>query len=76
MKYGGEEYDILDQKLQVFYDCCKKIGISKDYYHAAFSTMLKGRASNFYYDKLSSREYDFNTLANITQAHFKIEENR
>ena len=30
MKYGGEEYDILDQKLQVFYDSCKKIGISQD----------------------------------------------
>ena len=76
MKYGSEEYDILDQKLQVFYDCCNKIGISQDHYHAAFSTMLKGRASNFYYDKLSGRGYDFNTLVSMTRTHFETEEKR
>src|SRR5437763_11100955 len=42
----------------------------------AFSTMLKGRASNFYYDKLFSREYNFNTLVSMTRAHFETEENR
>jgi hypothetical protein len=26
-KYGGEEYNILDIKLQIFYDCCSKIGL-------------------------------------------------
>ena len=26
-KYSGEEYDIIDQKLQVFYDYCTKIGL-------------------------------------------------
>lgn len=26
-KYSGEEYDILDQKLRVFYDYCMKIGL-------------------------------------------------
>jgi hypothetical protein len=26
-KYGGEMYDILDVKLQVFYDYCNKAGI-------------------------------------------------
>ena len=26
-KYGGEEYDILDDKLQVFYNYCTKIGL-------------------------------------------------
>jgi hypothetical protein len=28
-KYRGEEYDILDVKLQVFYDCCSKIRLPK-----------------------------------------------
>ena len=47
-KYGGEEYDILDIKLQVFYDCCTKVGLPDDQFHLAFSIMLKGRASAFY----------------------------
>jgi len=74
-KYGGEEYDILDVKLQVFYDCCSKIGLPVTQYYSAFSIMLKGRASNFYYDKLSGRSYDFQTMINLTKAHFETEEN-
>jgi len=74
-KYGGEEYDILDVKLQVFYDCCSKIGLPDTQYYSAFSIMLKGRASNFYYDKLSGRSYDFQTMINLTKAHFETEEN-
>jgi hypothetical protein len=29
-KYTGELYDILDIKLRVFYDCCKKVGLQED----------------------------------------------
>ena len=29
-KYGGELYDILDIKLQVFYDCCNKVKLLED----------------------------------------------
>ena len=74
-KYGGEEYDILDVKLQVFYDCCSKIGIPETHYHAAFSVMLKGRASNFYYDKIAGRSFDFKTMVSMTKTHFETEEN-
>ena len=41
-KYTGEEYDILDVKLQVFYDCYSMIGLSDTQYYSAFSIMLKG----------------------------------
>ncbi len=58
-KYSGEEYDILDVKLQVFYDYCSKIRLLDTQYYSVFSIILKGRASNFYYNKLSSRSYDF-----------------
>jgi hypothetical protein len=74
-KYSGEEYDILDVKLQVFYDCCSKIGIPETHYHAAFSVMLKGRASNFYYDKIAGRSFDFKTMVSMTKTHFETEEN-
>jgi hypothetical protein len=58
-KYGGEEYDILDIKLQIFYDYCLKIGLLEAQYYNAYLAMLKGRASYFYYDKIIGRMYDF-----------------
>jgi hypothetical protein len=74
-KYSGEEYNILDVKLQVFYDCCSKIGLLETQYFNAFSIMLKGRASNFYYDKISGKFYDFYTMVIMTKTHFETEEN-
>ena len=37
--------------------------------------MLKRQISNFYYNKLSRRLYNFPTIVNLTKVHFKIEEN-
>jgi hypothetical protein len=75
-KYSGEEYDILDIKLQVFYDCCTKVGLPDTQFHLAFSIMLKGRASAFYYDKISGRSYDFRIMVEMTKTHFETEERR
>ena len=75
-KYGGEEYDILDIKLQVFYDCCTKVGLPTDQFHLAFSIMLKGRASSFYYDKISGRQLKFKEMVDMTKVHFETEERR
>jgi hypothetical protein len=75
-KYGGELYDILDIKLQVFYDCCKKVGLPEAQYHAAFSVMLKDCARRFYYSRITGRSYDFTTMVAMTKAHFETEENR
>jgi hypothetical protein len=58
-KYEGEEYNILDIKLQIFYDYCLKIGLSEAQYYYAYSAMLKRRTSFFYYDKIVGRMYDF-----------------
>jgi hypothetical protein len=38
--------------------------------------MLIGRASDFYYNKLLGRGYDFETMVILTQEHFETEENR
>jgi len=75
-KYSGEEYDILDVKLQVFYDCCTKVGLPALQFHLAYSVMLKGRASSFYYDKISGRSYDFAIMIEMTKTHFETEERR
>jgi hypothetical protein len=74
-KYKGEEYNILNIKLQIFYDYCLKIGLLEAQYHYAYSAMLKGRASFFYYDKIVSRMYDFQTIVAMTRTHFETEEN-
>jgi hypothetical protein len=58
-KYGGGQYDILDVKLQRFFDYCSKINLPREGFHHTFSIMLKGRAQEFYYDKISGRSYDF-----------------
>jgi hypothetical protein len=74
-KYKGEEYNILDIKLQIFYDYCLKIGLSEAQYYYVYSAMLKRRASFFYYDKIVGRIYDFQTIIAITRTHFETEKN-
>ena len=44
-KHGGKEYNVLDAKLQVFYNYCLKIGLPEDQYYNAYLVMLKGRTS-------------------------------
>lgn len=75
-KYGGAEYDILDNKLQIFYDCCTKVGLVEDQFHLAFSIMLIGKASEFYYDKIAGRLYNFIQMVEMTRLHFETEERR
>jgi hypothetical protein len=61
-KYRGEVYNILNAKLQVFYDHCITVGVPEEQYHMAFPIMLKDWASDFYYDKITGRSYDFITM--------------
>jgi hypothetical protein len=68
-KYGGEVYDALDSKLQIFYDCCLKVGVAADFYDKAFSIMLKGRASTFYFDEIVGRNYSFVKMVEMTKAN-------
>jgi hypothetical protein len=51
-KYSGAN-DILDMKLRIFYDLCPKAGLTPAEYGNAFSTMLTGEASDYYYQKVS-----------------------
>ena len=76
MRYDGEMYNILNMKLAIFYDCCRKVGLTSDQYHNAYSVMLKGRASVFYYDKLSVGDLNFDQMIYWTRVHFETEENR
>jgi hypothetical protein len=75
-KYGDREYDILDVKLQVFFDYYRKIGLKERQFYLIFSTMLKDKASDFYYDKIAGRSYDFRTMIDLIRTHFETEESR
>ena len=75
-KFGGELYDVLDVKLQVFTDCCGKVGILPGFYHQAFSVMLKGRAATFYYNKILGNKYNYNNIVKTVHKHFKTNKNR
>jgi hypothetical protein len=58
----------------VFFDCYIKVGLANNQFHLAFSIMLKGRASAFYYNKISKQLYDFTIIVKMTKTHFKIKE--
>ena len=73
-KYRGKEYDILDIKLQVFYNCYIKVGLAESQFHLAYLIMLKGRASVFYFDKISGRSYNFARIVEMTKTHFETKE--
>jgi hypothetical protein len=55
---------------------CTKIGINSGQFHMAFSIILKGKARDFYYDKIAGRGYDFNQITDMIRTHFETEENR
>jgi hypothetical protein len=74
-KYKGEEYNILDIKLQIFYNYCLKIGLLKAQYYYVYLAMLKKRVSFFYYNKIVGRIYDFQTIVVIIRTYFKTEKN-
>jgi hypothetical protein len=75
-KYRGKKYNILDIKLQVFFDCYTKVGLANNKFHLAFFIMLKGRASVFYYNKISRQLYNFTIIVKMTKTYFKIKERR
>jgi transposase InsO family protein len=78
MKYGGEMFDVLDQKLMIFQDCAERIGILQPYFAPALPIMLKGSALQFYYDHLCGPGIprDFYSLIDRIKRHFETEESQ
>lgn len=73
-KYGGERYEILDNKLTIFRDYCKKVGLMQDQQSNAFSFMLKGKAAVYYYDQIAEKEFTFEKMICMMKAHFETDE--
>ncbi|KAK2005367.1 hypothetical protein LZ32DRAFT_642395 [Colletotrichum eremochloae] len=67
MKYGGEMYDVLDIKLNIFRDTCSKVGIEEHQLGPAFSLLLRGKATTFYINRICAAGIrDFPTMVNKT----------
>lgn len=75
-KYGGEPYDILNTKLKIFYDLCQKCGLPDDKLELGFSTMLKGKALDFYFEKIDRQIDNFVDMVASLRMHFETEETR
>jgi hypothetical protein len=60
----------------VFFDYYIKVGLANNQFYLAFSIILKGQASAFYYNKISRRLYDFIIIIEMTKIYFKIKERR
>jgi hypothetical protein len=52
------------------------VGLEEGQRHNAYSVMLKGRASAFYYDRLSGKGFDFQRMIFEMRCHFETEENK
>ncbi|KAK1918638.1 hypothetical protein P3342_001687 [Pyrenophora teres f. teres] len=47
-KYTGKPYDLLDDKLKIFYSICYHADIQPEQFHAVFPRILEGRAQDYY----------------------------
>jgi hypothetical protein len=75
LKFGGEFYDILDFKIQVFKNFCRKAGIFPKDYCEVYDTILKGKTHDFYYQYIDQKGYIFLEIIARTRIYFYIPEN-
>jgi hypothetical protein len=73
LKYHRGE-DSLDMSIRVFKDLCPKAGVRPEEYHDAFSTMLAGEASEFYYQKLARKNLPLDEMIKAIRSNFKTKE--
>ena len=76
IRYGGTLYDILSMKLRIFYEQCEQTGVPENLFNKAYSSMLKDKARDFYYQQLAGRDYDFDQMIRKTAEHFHTPENQ
>ncbi|KAF6802062.1 hypothetical protein CMUS01_15461 [Colletotrichum musicola] len=78
MKYGGEKYEILDNKALAFKFECDINGLNDKGYAMAFNRMLKGEARDFYLQNVngSGAEFDIKTAMTMVRDRFETKQRR
>jgi hypothetical protein len=59
-------------KLRLFRDICNKIGLLRNQYKDAYSSILKSKAFEYYTTKITSINLDFETIIKMTCIYFEI----
>ncbi|CAE7020344.1 hypothetical protein PTTW11_03048 [Pyrenophora teres f. teres] len=75
-KFSGDKYDVLNNKIVIFKDHCGKVGITTDaQYKLAVSTMLKGKASAYYYNYIAPLNLNYKSIIKRLGEYFHTSEN-
>ena len=74
-KYTGKPYDLLDDKLKIFYSICYHAEIRPDQFHAVFPRILEGRAQDYYLHFVDQRMDTFLTVYTKLKNHFDTDVN-
>ncbi|KAI1513091.1 hypothetical protein KJE20_03224 [Pyrenophora tritici-repentis] len=74
-KYTGKPYDLLDDKLKIFYSICYHADIQPDQFHAVFPRILEGRAQDYYLHFVDQRTDTFLTVYTKLKNHFDTDVN-
>ncbi|KAF1363027.1 hypothetical protein EJ07DRAFT_162974 [Lizonia empirigonia] len=74
-KYTGKPYDLLDDKLKIFYSICYHADIQPDQFHAVFPRILEGRAQDYYLHFVDQRMDTFLTVYTKLKNHFDTDVN-
>jgi hypothetical protein len=75
LKFGGEFYDVLNQKVKIYKSFYRMAEIPAKGYHEVYSIMLKGKARDFYYYYIDSQNLTFLEIIARTYIYFYTPEN-
>ena len=73
LKWGGEPYDLFDDKIRIFLNLCKYSEIQPTQFHAVLPKILKGRAETYYIHWAS--DDNFHDAYHKLKNHFETETN-
>ncbi|KAK1918683.1 hypothetical protein P3342_001732 [Pyrenophora teres f. teres] len=71
----SKPYDLLDDKLKIFYSICYHADIQPDQFHAVFPRILEGRAQDYYLHFVDQRTDTFLTVYTKLKNHFDTDVN-
>ena len=78
LKFRGDKYQYMETEIIMFYENCEKVGLQEVDYNRGFSSMLGGRAKEYYYDRLARLRPrpTFAQMYKAIQTHFETSERK
>jgi hypothetical protein len=76
LRYGGDPDDSFERKFNIFADQCHKACVPGEALPHSFSTMLKGKALDYYYGNCRDRVMPLAELYHMIESHFEGPEHK